>query len=436
MPLVVGADTFLGSRLARELARHTPGPVTTVTGPGGGGALEVDLHSDEALAALLARVHGQTVYYCADSAELGGSFPTTVSSGTGRGEWARRIDVAVPRDLARVAGQLIYLSTDRVFAQEGPVHADAEPRPGSPYGDLKLEGERAVLSAAPGALVVRVSAPFDDDGTPTHSFAALHTFEAADNETAAPSYAPDVIRSLLGLVGRGDRGVRHLTGPTRLSDYDLHQLASLRWGFDVTPAVTSRREPMREPVPSPGVRLRAPADVFVPRRTRDARSRAAATRLTVFDCVGVVLGRRTWKEVGDGFWDSQDAWGARTGPLPEADFVADAYGPNPYFWRALRAMPLDQPRVLANNGPLASFGIWERRYGFPQIFDLVINSEREGYSKPSPAFFSQVASVAGAGAITLIDDTEDIVRAARRHGWGAARSTLVSTWPVEEYQWE
>jgi hypothetical protein len=360
------------------------------------------------------------VYYCADSGE--------------DAQRRRQVDVIIPRMLGEVARSVVYLSTDQVFGQAGEVHEHTEPAPGSGYGSAKRDGERAVLANGRCALVARVSAVFDDDGTPSRPFEGLRTITVADDRPATPTFAPDAVDSLLAIVETGRQGVVHLTGPSLLSDYELHQLAALKWGFDVTPTATGQGSPGARPVASPGVRLRSPSDVFVaPRSPPDKMNNT--TPLIVFDCVGVVLGRRTWKRMAESFWASQDAWGLRIGPQADARLVADAYGPNPHFWRTLRALPPDRPRVLANNGPLASFSIWEQRYGFARIFDLVINSERDGLSKPSPKFFAKIGGMAEAGSITLIDDTEEIVLAARGQGWSAALSRRVSTWPVEEYCW-
>src|SRR5262249_40267709 len=62
---------------------------------------------------------------------------------------------------------LIHLSTDYVFDGEKPaayVETDAI-RPLGVYGASKAAGERAVLDAHPGALVVRTSWLFSADGT-------------------------------------------------------------------------------------------------------------------------------------------------------------------------------------------------------------------------------------------------------------------------------
>ena len=60
---------------------------------------------------------------------------------------------------ARAGARLIHLSTDFVFDGDlaRPYREDDQARPVTPYGRCKLDGERAVLEACPGALVVRTS---------------------------------------------------------------------------------------------------------------------------------------------------------------------------------------------------------------------------------------------------------------------------------------
>ena len=69
-------------------------------------------------------------------------------------EQARRVNVESTRKFAEAASArralLIYISTDYVFSGkkgEAPYEADAETNPTNAYGQLKLEGEVAVLEA-------------------------------------------------------------------------------------------------------------------------------------------------------------------------------------------------------------------------------------------------------------------------------------------------
>ncbi|MFJ8957428.1 sugar nucleotide-binding protein [Streptomyces sp. NPDC102381] len=338
--------------------------------------------------------------------------------------------------MASEARQFVYLSTDRVFSGPGPHSSADAPAPADAYGEMKLSGERAVLAAAPASLVVRSSSLFNQAEEAGHSLGKLDSVDANDDVVFTPTYAPDLARVVVQAVSEGRRGTTHLVGPAVMSRYDFYQLASLCWGFDVKPTVGHAGLVSLvlapDSIPESTARIRAVPEVFAPQRPPQVAPDAAAT---IYDCVGVVLGGRTWREPDAEFWHSQQDWEALTGQLAEAERVAGAYAPNPHFWRQLRRMPAGSPRVLANNGPLASFSIWEERYGFQRIFDVVINSEREGLTKPEPAFFSHLQSIFRGRPHRLIDDRESIVKAARGYSLDAVLSTCRTKWPVEVYEW-
>ena len=78
---------------------------------------------------------------------------------------ARAVNVEGPRALAEAAAEvgadLLHFSTNYVFDGERPGRppytVEDEPRPINVYGRTKLEGERAVLAAAPPSFIVRTS---------------------------------------------------------------------------------------------------------------------------------------------------------------------------------------------------------------------------------------------------------------------------------------
>ncbi len=76
---------------------------------------------------------------------------------------AKILNVDLPRELAeacaRRSTKFIHLSTDAVFdgTKEGAYTEDDEPSPPGVYSQTKLDGERAVQEANPGAIVARVN---------------------------------------------------------------------------------------------------------------------------------------------------------------------------------------------------------------------------------------------------------------------------------------
>jgi dTDP-4-dehydrorhamnose reductase len=76
---------------------------------------------------------------------------------------ARILNADIPGEMAHTCAKrnikFIHLSTDAVFdgTKEGAYTEDEEPNPLGVYAQTKLEGERAVLSANPQAIVARVN---------------------------------------------------------------------------------------------------------------------------------------------------------------------------------------------------------------------------------------------------------------------------------------
>jgi dTDP-4-dehydrorhamnose reductase len=77
-------------------------------------------------------------------------------------ELAWRINTEGARYVAQWCGahgsRLVFFSTDAVFSGEAPCYREEDPpAPVNFYGRTKMEAERAVLNACPGAAVIRVS---------------------------------------------------------------------------------------------------------------------------------------------------------------------------------------------------------------------------------------------------------------------------------------
>jgi dTDP-4-dehydrorhamnose reductase len=124
--------------------------------------------------------------------------------------------------LARVCADrnipFVTFSSDLVFdgAQQSPYIEQHAVRPLNVYGLSKARAERQVMSAHPGALVVRTSSffgPWD-----AHNFVsiALRTlaggqhFVAADDLIVSPTYVPDLVNATLDLLIDGEHGIWHL----------------------------------------------------------------------------------------------------------------------------------------------------------------------------------------------------------------------------------
>jgi dTDP-4-dehydrorhamnose reductase len=137
--------------------------------------------------------------------------------------------------LARAAADeglpLLHVSSDYVFSGEPQLSADGRPRPyvesdepapRSAYGQSKLAGERQVLAASPGHVVVRSSWLFGAHGA---NFAATmlrlggerEYVEVVDDQVGSPTWTGHLAAALVGLLERGVSGLVHLAGGGEVS---------------------------------------------------------------------------------------------------------------------------------------------------------------------------------------------------------------------------
>ena len=166
---------------------------------------------------------------------------------------ARRQNVDVPRAIARACHRrglrLVSFSTDLVFDGAHPPYAeDAPARPILHYGRTKLDGENAVLEAAPEAVVVRIplvaGAGYGPRGTASEAIAwalaAGRTVRLFTDQYRTPS-DPDSIAGAVARLLRGvQRGRFHLGGRERLSRFELGQRVARLLGLPESAIAATR----------------------------------------------------------------------------------------------------------------------------------------------------------------------------------------------------
>jgi dTDP-4-dehydrorhamnose reductase len=151
-----------------------------------------------------------------------------------------------PRHIAHICAQykipLIHISTDQVFdGKKIKAYTEADtPNPLCLYGRSKYEGECAVLSAYPEALIVRVSWVFGPSGQhfitkALHWLRTIPVIKIVSDQRARPTYSPDLSAALLHLCAlqcaaqdaaslvknaQYPSGLLHLAGNTVMSRYE------------------------------------------------------------------------------------------------------------------------------------------------------------------------------------------------------------------------
>lgn len=146
-------------------------------------------------------------------------------------------------EACREAGaKLVHVSTDYVFDGEaGPYAEDAVPRPINHYGKSKLEGEKAVLSACPDALIVRTCVPYDWNPAAKPNFLtwliqkleSKSEIKIVTDQWNTPTFMPHLAQTILELAEKNASGIFNVCGREFLSRYDFVEKACGVFGFDL-----------------------------------------------------------------------------------------------------------------------------------------------------------------------------------------------------------
>ena len=218
--LITGASGFFGTALLAAAGPDAVG-LTSAT----------DVRDPEALAAAFADAAPAVVIHTAyrqhgpDAAAI---------NADGAGNVARA---------ARAAGaRLVHLSSDVVFPGDGtrPLREDDPVRPVTAYGETKAAAERLVLTADPGALLVRTSlivggpghAPSPHERLALAAARGEQDVQFFTDEIRSAIQVGDLAVALLALGETDARGVLHLGGPDAVSRLQLAELVVAAAGLD------------------------------------------------------------------------------------------------------------------------------------------------------------------------------------------------------------
>jgi dTDP-4-dehydrorhamnose reductase len=136
---------------------------------------------------------------------------------------------------ARCGISFIQISTDYVFdgSKRSRYREYDVPVPLNVYGSSKLASEAAVLSACPGAVVIRTSWVYSSYGnnfvrTMLRLSETKPVVKIVDDQRGTPTSAPDLAEAILAIVERlrsakgcGDGGIYHLAGEGETSWHEF-----------------------------------------------------------------------------------------------------------------------------------------------------------------------------------------------------------------------
>ncbi len=130
---------------------------------------------------------------------------------------AERLNASAPEEMAVAAAEtgvpFIHVSTDYVFdgTAEDRLDENAPVNPLNIYGRTKCDGERAVLNANPGAVILRTSWVFSEHGgnfvkTMLRLGAERDDLTIVADQKGGPTAAADIAASILAIAGKKHRG--------------------------------------------------------------------------------------------------------------------------------------------------------------------------------------------------------------------------------------
>jgi dTDP-4-dehydrorhamnose reductase len=227
--LVLGGSGFLGTHVVAALGARAVS-ASRVEGPRAAPRfVKLDARAEGSLGQVLAAVRPEAIVDCA-------AF-SSVSEAETHPDLARRMNVEVPREIARWCvengARFLHVSTDLVFGgkppPEGGFREEDPPAPVSEYGRSKSAGEAALLEALPAALVVRLPLLYGNSfgrgrGASDSLLASLGNGLRPvlfTDEWRTPLEVSNAARALVELLGKDTAGILHVAGPDRVSRYDL-----------------------------------------------------------------------------------------------------------------------------------------------------------------------------------------------------------------------
>jgi dTDP-4-dehydrorhamnose reductase len=222
--LVTGGAGYLGSEVCRLGVERGYEVLATQfhTPPPHGQPVHLDVRDEEEAQRVLMR-HGPDVVVHTAYRLSGPEMEETIVRGS------RAVAAAAHRSGAR----LVHLSSDLVFdgEQGAPYTEESQPRPVMDYGAAKLEAERLVAQAHPGAVLVRTSLLYGKPG-PQEALARRDDVELYTDEIRCPTRVDELAAALLELAQLDVYGLLHVAARDAVSRYEFARLLRAAAGDD------------------------------------------------------------------------------------------------------------------------------------------------------------------------------------------------------------
>lgn len=199
--------------------------------------LNMDLLDEGALDRMFAASRADALIHCAALADVDACQADPAAS--------ERLNACLPEDLATGCAKrgipMIHISTDAVLdgTRPGFYSEQDAPNPLGVYARTKLEGERAVLSVNPDAIIARVNF-FGWSLSGTRSLAEFFLNNLRDGKPVngftdvffCPMFVGDLADTLLQMLDMKLTGLYHVVGSEVLSKFEFGQALARKFGYD------------------------------------------------------------------------------------------------------------------------------------------------------------------------------------------------------------
>ena len=240
--LIAGASGFLGSTVVLEAVKSDMWDVTAVSLKH-----DVTLEGVDSILCDLSdpRETRQVIERCTPAAVINCAAMANVDECDTERELATRLNADAPGAMAvacsNIGAKLVHVSTDAVFGGTPPPYLkDSQTSPLNWYGETKLAGENAALTADCAAAIVRTNiVGWSPLGTRSLLEFFANRFDAGsiapgfDDVEFRPATTPQVARVLLDLALSSDIGLIHATGDRLISKFEFGKLVATTLGFGV-----------------------------------------------------------------------------------------------------------------------------------------------------------------------------------------------------------
>lgn len=242
--LLIGANSFIGKSVARELATTYAviGTYHEKKSTAVRQQEQLDIADKNAVKALLQKTKPEIVILIA-----------AISSTSAPAERLRRVNVAGVTNVIsalnelKLAAKVVFFSSSQVFdGTNGPYRETDAPNPVNEYGRSKLEGEKLV-QAYPDFVIIRCSIVLgpkdadDHDNFVTTFLKSTQRMTVFKDAFRSPTFARDIGKVIAALLEKDYRGIIHISSNESLSYEEMAKRIERVFGvtkeYDVVPCV-------------------------------------------------------------------------------------------------------------------------------------------------------------------------------------------------------